>query len=628
MYRKNQRAQQPLLVSHVNELPERTLKVLKNSWAETFRHEVFPRIHEDRFAVLYATCPSRPNVAVNVLVGLEIIKGLRGWSDEELYEHFVLDVQVRYALCCDNFGEGDFDLRTVYNFRRALSEYALKSGINLMQGTFADITDAQIQKLGIKTDIQRMDSSAIASNIADLSRLELLITVVQRLYRGLQEEDQASYREQFGPYLEQGAGQYTYRIKGKEAVWAEIQRVGEVLYPLLQHLQSDYGKEAIYATAQRFFDENFFVLQARVKAKQNHEISAGCLQSVDDLEASYRVKGNHAYKGYVTNLSETANPENPVQLVTSLSAAPNRTSDQELLKQDVPGLQERMVLRQLVNDGEYAGPAVDQLLRERHIEQISSALTGTLPDRSEGKLVMADFEMQLNEPGEVIAATCPAGQVATIHPSPKGQSFRLCFDLPICQACPLACYCPIQTNLKKNMAWLPVPRDRAASSQRRRRFERTKEAARQLRPAVEATMFQLKHKFRQGKVLVRGLFRVTHVLLCAALAVNLRRIDRYRKNELRGKLTQRQGKSAESSSFSRLWNVFRRFSAPLSGSIAFFELLKCCFFSAHIHCWGICPATIQTGGRAYGKTSHRTVDPEKRTTRPGPGSASLPALSD
>jgi hypothetical protein len=292
MYRPNKRTQQPFLISHVNELPERTLKILKNSWAATFREEVFARIKEERFAVLYVSFPSRPNVPVNVLVGLEILKAMRGWSDEELYEHFVLDVQVRYALGCDNIGEGDFDLRTLYYFRRALSEYALKTGINLMQVTFADVTDAQIKKLGIRTDIQRMDSSEIASNIADLSRLELLITVVQRLYRMLSKEDQQSYQEMLSAYIKEGAGQYTYRIKGKQAVWAEIQQVGEVLYSLMEQLRSGYEQEAMYATAQRFFDENFFLIDKQVRANQNHEISAGCLQSVDDLEASYRIKGS------------------------------------------------------------------------------------------------------------------------------------------------------------------------------------------------------------------------------------------------------------------------------------------------------------------------------------------------
>ena len=37
MYKKNRRAQQPLLLSDVNDLPERSRKYLRNSWADTFR---------------------------------------------------------------------------------------------------------------------------------------------------------------------------------------------------------------------------------------------------------------------------------------------------------------------------------------------------------------------------------------------------------------------------------------------------------------------------------------------------------------------------------------------------------------------------------------------------------------
>jgi hypothetical protein len=160
---------------------------------------------------------------------------------------------------------------------------------------------------------------------------------------------------------------------------------------------------------------------------------------------------------------------------------------------------------------------------------------------------MADFEMQLDETGDVIAAACPMGHSAVISRSAQGKSFRLGFDLSTCQGC--AFYpqeqCPIRTNKKKRVCWLTVPKERAASSQRRRRFEQTKEQARRLRPAVEATIFQLKHKFRWGKVLVRGLLRVTHVLLCAALALNLRRIDRYSKGKQRGKLTRNQSESLQ-----------------------------------------------------------------------------------
>jgi len=98
MYRANLRHQQPLLISNINDLPAMKRKRLEQSWAETFYQEFFCRIDEDAFAVLYVDYPSRPNVPINWLVGLETLKAGFGWSDEELYDHFCFDIQVRYAL--------------------------------------------------------------------------------------------------------------------------------------------------------------------------------------------------------------------------------------------------------------------------------------------------------------------------------------------------------------------------------------------------------------------------------------------------------------------------------------------------------------------------------------------------
>lgn len=391
MYKKNKRTLQPLLMSDVNDLPERTLKYLKSSWSETFRREVFLRIPEDRFQVLYDPDPSRPNVPVNVLVGLEVLKEWRGWSDEEMYEHFLFDLQVRYALGCDNLGEGDFDLRTLYYFRKRLSEHALKNGENLFKVVFEQVTDQQIQKLHLNTTVQRMDSAQILSHIADLSRLELLVEAMQRLHRILSQADQARYAEVFQPYIKESAGQYTYRIRGKEAVWQHIEQVGKVLYDLLGKLTA-YQEQPIYQTVQRFFEENFKLVESQAKAKTNSEITPGCLQSLDDLEATYRVKGNRTYKGYVSNISETCAPENPVQLIADVQVAPNRTSDIALLQAVVPELQERTDLQTLVTDGGYVSPDIDETLRKRGIQQITTGLTGTLPDHRGGKQALSDFE--------------------------------------------------------------------------------------------------------------------------------------------------------------------------------------------------------------------------------------------
>jgi len=547
MYRKNQRTQQPLLLSDVNDLPERSQKRLKASWAGTFREEVFERIAEDRYAVLYSEKASRPNTPVNVLLGLEILKGGRNWTDEELYEHFSFDLQVRYAVGCDNFGEDEFELRTLYNFRQRLAEHIIRTGENLVMGLFEQITDEQMVKIGLKTDKQRLDSTMLMSNIADLSRLELLIVVIQRLWRIVSEGDQVRLEELFAPYVKASAGQYTYRLKGREIVWAHIALVGRSLYQILQEMAESYGKEPLYALAQRFFDENFVVEADGTRAKDNSEITPGCLQSLDDLEASYRKKGNRSYKGYVTNLAETCHPDNPVQLIDQIQVAPNQTTDIQLLQDGVEALQKRTGMDTAVTDGGYISPEVDTTLRQFGIEQIPTALTGTLPDHTEGRLALSDFAMQLDRAGEVIAVTCPAEQSADIHLSASGKSYRLTFEAAACRDCPLfrTRRCPIEPNKDQTYFSLYVPKDRARSAQRRRHFEQHKQDARNLRTAVEATVFQLKHHWTGGKLRVRGLGRVTAIVVFSALNVNMRRIDRYRKGKLRDKRSVEARKAPE-----------------------------------------------------------------------------------
>ncbi len=202
MYRRNQEHLQPLLISNVSELPEEQQQRLETSWAGVFYRDFFSRIKEDSFAVLYSDIVSRPNIPVNVLLGLETLKAGFGWSDEEMYDHFNFDLQVRYALGYHSLREGGFELRTLYNFRRRLSQYNQACGKNLVAQAFEDITDQQVVALKVKTSIQRMDSTQIASNIMAMSRLQLLVEGIQRMHRLLSEEEQQAYQEWLAPYVQ------------------------------------------------------------------------------------------------------------------------------------------------------------------------------------------------------------------------------------------------------------------------------------------------------------------------------------------------------------------------------------------------------------------------------------------
>ena len=112
----------------LSELPSGTRDILEQSWAGTFRREVFERLDEKPFAVLYGEADSRPNVPVNVLFGLETLKSGFGWTDEQMYQAYLFALQVRYALGYEDLGDGYFAIRTVYNwFSEQLCGSATKS---------------------------------------------------------------------------------------------------------------------------------------------------------------------------------------------------------------------------------------------------------------------------------------------------------------------------------------------------------------------------------------------------------------------------------------------------------------------------------------------------------------------
>ncbi|HEY84116.1 MAG TPA: transposase [Chloroflexi bacterium] len=97
---------------------------------------IFIRIDEKPYAVLYADIASRPNVPVNVLVGLEILKAGNGWSDEEMYENYCYNAQVRRVLGLYSLDEGYLSMRTIYVFRERLARHMGETGENLFEQTF------------------------------------------------------------------------------------------------------------------------------------------------------------------------------------------------------------------------------------------------------------------------------------------------------------------------------------------------------------------------------------------------------------------------------------------------------------------------------------------------------------
>jgi hypothetical protein len=541
MFKKNQAHRQLAWISNINDLPEKQRKRLEASWAGVFYREFFCRIDEGVFAVLYADIPSRPNVPVNVLVGLEVLKAGFGWSDEELHDAFLFDVQVRYALGYHQLGEGDFDVRTIYNFRQRVTKHLEETGENLIEKAFEQITDEQIKAYQLKTGKLRMDSTQIASNICETTRLRLLVEVLQRTHRMLSEADQGRYAKAFEPYLKGKAGQYAYRVKAGESE-QHLERIGLLMHQLVDELADQYGDEHSYQILQRVFAEHFVVeTESGLRPKEGPELSASSLQSPDDEQASYRKKRGQDYIGYVANVTETCDLENKLQLVMKVQVEPNTTEDAQMLAAALPDLKARTHVDEINTDGGYSSADVDERMAKMKINQVQTAIKGAKPDPD--TLRLEDFEWTISDQGQPASVTCPHGVKAQVIAGRSQDRYLAYFSFQECENCPFAANCPTKPLKKRPKRALRFSAQQQQVARRRQLSAQARESGQNLRAAVEATVRSVKHPFRNGKVPVRGQPRVSMMIIGSAAMTNVRRICRYLKDQYKPENKKKSQKS-------------------------------------------------------------------------------------
>jgi hypothetical protein len=199
-----------------------------------------------------------------------------------------------------------------------------------------------------------------------------------------------------------------------------------------------------------------------------------------------------------------------------------------LLTAALPELKQRTDLDTLYTDGAYGGPQGDTVLREQQVTLVQTAIKGRKPDPA--TLHLADFVITQDAAGVPLEITCPEGQTVPVTPGGKPQRFAAQFAPPTCEACPLyaAGRCPPQPDNRRRSLRLTFDQAEVEKAQRHRRSRTADQSASNLRPAVEATVRSVKHPFPAGKLPVRGLFRMTCLIVASAAMTNVRRIQRYR----------------------------------------------------------------------------------------------------
>lgn len=481
-----------------------------------FYQTIFSHINEDLFAPLFCDDNGRPNAPINAMVSALILKEKRNWTYEEMFKEIKYDLLVRAALGLFSFSGMPFNQATLFNFQNRLKNHEEKTNVNLFENVFDELTAEQLKKLKIKTNIARTDSFMIDSNIRSYGRLQLLIEVILRVYRILSESEKSQFSEQFSSYKDSDSEHYIYRLKGSDLPH-ELSKITSLYYWIKLHFPTEYHSSEEYKIFLRVYDEHFKLDEnEKFQMRDNSEISSNSLQSPDDPDATYRKKRGVDYHGQICSVTETANPENDLNLITDVAVASNNTDDSKILNDRLNKIGEKLPdLEELHFDGGYGSEDNDKKLAKMEVTPVQTAVRGR---KSE---VSMNIEVTENDEMEV---SCPNEQ--TVKAEPTRKRFKACFDKDICEQCPFKDNCPTKEQKKCRVYYFDE--SEVKRKQRHNSFANLPLDKRKIRANVEATMHEFTHRMRGHKLKVRGLFKTTLFVFATAIAINFGRIYRYR----------------------------------------------------------------------------------------------------
>jgi hypothetical protein len=443
-----------------------------------------------------------------------VLREKRRWTYAELFNNVQFNLLTRLALGLNDLESMPFCEATLFNFQNRLASHYLDTGQDLFEQVFDSLTAKQLKSLGIKTDIQRTDSFMAESNICEYSRIRLLVEVLIRFHRVLSESDKEQFGDHFAPYIKESSNKYVYRLK-KGDLPHELVKLAKLYQLVVKKFKSRYKDTIAYQILKRVYQEHFTVAHKKVFVKPNEALTSSCLQSPDDMEATYRQK-NGGHRGRVINVTETGNPDNKVNLITDVAINPNNTDDGVALNKRLNRLKQKTPdLNEMHTDGAYGSLDNDKKYAELNITPIQTAIRGPQTD------VRFDIE-QIDDNTYIV--TCPRQRQQS---QPTRTRHKACFDLNDCAGCAHSGTCPARIGKKHRTFYFN--HDDYQRLKRINMIYNIPKERRKIRPNVEATVREFKCRTEKGKLKVRGTFKTRLFAFSTAMAINFGRIFRYER---------------------------------------------------------------------------------------------------
>jgi hypothetical protein len=502
-------------------LTDREKKTLEKSWAKFFAENIFPRINERPFSVLYSPGEaSRPNTPVNIIIGSLILKEVMGLTDDELMESLMFDVRLQYALHTTSFDEQPLSDRTLSRFRLRCYEHELMTGEDLIKDCVTALAGEMAALMRISDRLKRMDSLMVASNIKNLSRLELLYTCVANLVKYLHKnghDGEITGMEHYHDPSDYNRVIYHDRDTDKqgrfETILADADRLLAGFAGILEGIKDyDLLGRVIREQAVRNDDGTL-----RLRTKEDGGMGSTMLQNPSDPDATYREKAGKGHKGYTANMVGSVGMDGSI--VTDYQYGQNIVSDSEFGREAIKAMGEQEEGVTIVADGAYGGTENIEAANLNNINLVPTDLVGRA-----AKDILADFEMSTD--GKRVIA-CAAG-----HP-PKSCNYqeqtgqcRVSFHREQCEGCPHKNECNPKISKRTAVLFISVKSVERAETQRQMETDEHKELAR-FRNGVESIPSTLRRKYGIDNMPVRGVIRTKHWFGFKIAALNFRKLCEY-----------------------------------------------------------------------------------------------------
>lgn len=312
----------------------------KTSWHNLFRQHVTTQIDETPFGALYCNNNGTPNSSIRVLIAMMILKEAEGLSDQKIFENCRFNMLTRSAVGLLNADDTVPADSTYYLLRKRIAEHEKAGNGNLLDVVFAQVTKKQCLDFEVSGKRIRMDSKLLGSNIAWLTRYELIHETFRLFYNEVKQSGKidGATIETLDGLLKMEGNKITYTCSSEE-VKTKLQQLGALIHSILPLFSP--ADATHYQTLKKVFDQQFTVDENKtVVGREKEEITARSVQSPHDTDCTYRNKDGDKVKGYSINITESCDDGEVLNLIGHVDVRNASTPDIEFLQDGIIKVEE------------------------------------------------------------------------------------------------------------------------------------------------------------------------------------------------------------------------------------------------------------------------------------------------